>query len=444
MRSDVRPSSVIPHPKFPHATHRARGYDSSCAICQVRTVQSTNATEFYLTATPGDASPQHQTEELYGQIAAVLREHDAAIVQERLFASSDALTTALACRAKAYGDLDDGVQPTLLRTTSQDRPIAGVQVHAVRGSSEPKVIHSAGQPLARRFECDGYRYLIGSGLRAPQLEDGPAQARAAFELAEDLLTQAGAILADVARTWIWMDDILGWYPQLNEVRNRFFRERGLMGSSGSAESVPSLGTPGEGRSDGSIANHKSRISNSQAPHPSPLPEYRARETSRMPASTGIGVSPAGARMALDLVAVWGQPDSVARFHSAGNQRSAYEYGSAFARAARAKTPGGTTLYCSGTAAIDARGNTCFPADAEGQVRMTVENVLAVLRDLGCGSEDVVQAMAYCATPQARECFLNTYAKALGWPCLTLIGDVCRHDLLFEIEVTAGRNHVASA
>ena len=68
----------------------------------------------------------------------------------------------------------------------------------------------------------------------------------------------------------------------------------------------------------------------------------------MPASTGIGVSPVLGRIAMDVFAAWGGQDAVAQFQAAGNQRSACEYGSAFARAARVRTPGGVSVFCSGT------------------------------------------------------------------------------------------------
>jgi enamine deaminase RidA (YjgF/YER057c/UK114 family) len=207
--------------------------------------------------------------------------------------------------------------------------------------------------------------------------------------AESLLAQAGGTLADIARTWIWMDDILSWYDRMNQERTRLFTERGLLGAAGG-----------------------------------------------MPASTGIGVSPSAGRVAMDFFAARGGEAAVERFHAAGNQQSAYSYGSAFARASRARTPGGVTVFCSGTAAIDADGRTCYAGDIAGQVRMTVENVMAVLADMGCSCNDVVQAMAYCTTPEVRDRFLSDWSGRLPWPCLTMIGDVCRTDLLFEIEVTA--------
>lgn len=45
-------------------------------------------------------------------------------------------------------------------------------------------------------------------------------------------------------------------------------------------------------------------------------------------------------------------------------------------------------------------------------------------------------MAYCATPAVAEHFAAEYRDALGWPVLAILVDVCRSDLLFEIEVTA--------
>jgi enamine deaminase RidA (YjgF/YER057c/UK114 family) len=143
---------------------------------------------------------------------------------------------------------------------------------------------------------------------------------------------------------------------------------------------------------------------------------------------------------MDLFAAWGQSDVVRRFHATGNQRSANEYGSAFARAAVVHTPAGDTVYCSGTAAIDTAGQTCHIGDIPGQVQMTVANVDAVLRDMSCTGDDVVQAMAYCATPAVERHFVERFADQRPWPCLILEGDVCRNDLLFEIEVTALRPH----
>jgi hypothetical protein len=68
--------------------------------------------------------------------------------------------------------------------------------------------------------------------------------------------------------------------------------------------------------------------------------------------------------------------------------------------------------------------------------MAIENVSAVLRDTDCSGNDVVQALAYGATPDVAYSFVANYRNELSWPCLNMIGKICRADLLFEIEVTA--------
>jgi enamine deaminase RidA (YjgF/YER057c/UK114 family) len=96
------------------------------------------------------------------------------------------------------------------------------------------------------------------------------------------------------------------------------------------------------------------------------------------------------------------------------------------------------VFVSGTAAIDEAGRTCCPGDAPGQIRMTLENVLAVLSDMRCSPRDVVQAMAYCKTPAVAERFAADFQATLSWPWVVVVCDICRDDLLFEVEVTAGR------
>ncbi len=376
-------------PDVSKALTRASSMQETTGLCDVRVLSSPSAEELYITATPAAGAPAAQAKAMYAEIARALRRSQAVIVEERLFAEPDVIAPALAAREAAYGDLDDGVAPTILATRGSS-PLIGAQVHAIRGIRKPSIVKLGNVPVARTFSAGRYQWMTAAGLRGDPRTTAPEQARAAYEKADALLKQVGAGMTSIARTWIWMDDILQWYTPFNYVRTKFFTEVGLMDGSGC-----------------------------------------------MPASTGIGVSPAnGHRCAIDVFAAWGADDAVARFHAAGKQRSAYEYGSAFARAATARTPAGTTVFCSGTAAIDTKGATCFLDDIRGQVKMTVENVRAVLRDMHCADNDVVQALAYCVSPQVEDAFMADWGSDLPWPCLTMIGDVCRDDLLFEVEVTA--------
>jgi len=374
-----------------------------------RIVESPAATEIYISAAPGEnAPPQDQAQEIFSGIRDILRSKKANILQERVFATQAAMEGLCRIRSQAYGDLDDGVAPSLLvGKEGTVGPIAGVQVHAVSGNSRPEVINLKGNLCGRILRMpdrdpalrEPPAYLTLSCISDQQYTQATEQAQAMMEKAEAALKQFGADFLSVPRTWMWLRDILSWYDQFNHVRTKFFTKWGLIG-------------PGTRQS--------------------------------MPASTGIGLGPAdGGHCAMDLMAVLEPTDCTQYLQAVGKQHCALEYGSAFSRAARSIMPAGETVFVSGTASIDADGATTHIGDASGQINATIENVRAVLRDMHCSDQDVVQVVAYCKTTEVEKVFnaskgalaRHTYGR-LAWPWVTVICDICRPELLFEIEATA--------
>jgi enamine deaminase RidA (YjgF/YER057c/UK114 family) len=363
----------------------------------VKTIGSNGSTELYVSATPerGDAAEPRR---MFRAVADALKSHGARACRERVFVPDGQLEEYQAARRDAYPSDTPPASDWLL--AGGHGAVGGVQVHAVRGPLDWQPLYDSSHVQAGwTFASKGRRWAVTSGLLAPTVDDAPGQARAAFEAGEAILRQVGMDLSCVARTWLFMDHILGWYAGFNRVRNDLFIQRGLLQRGG-------------GGPDG--------------------------DASRVPASTGIGVTPARpGRVSLEMFAVSGSAGGcVTRHSAAGKQRSAYEYGSAFARSSEAPTPAGRTVFVSGTAAIDEAGATCFVGDPKGQMRMTMECVLAVLRSARCAPADVVQAIAYCKTPEVAQGFRSTWQDEIQWPWLVVIGDVCRDDLLFEVEVTA--------
>jgi hypothetical protein len=55
--------------------------------------------------------------------------------------------------------------------------------------------------------------------------------------------------------------------------------------------------------------------------------------------------------------------------------------------------------------------------------------------MNCGDGDVVQTVAYCKTTMEEGIF-REFKSRIDWPWVTVIGDICRDDLLFEIEAAA--------
>jgi len=358
-----------------------------------RSVESASAAEIYISAVPAEsASAQSQAQEIFSGISGILRSKKAHIFAERVFAAQSAMEILSRARSQAYADLDDGVAPSyLVAKEGLLGPIAGVQVHAISSDSRPEVISLDQTGCGRILRVSGRHpalresrtYLTLSNISAPQSPQAkfkPAnageQAQAMMEKAESALKQFGVDFLSVPRTWMWLKDILSWYDEFNHVRTKFFTERRLIGA-GTRQS--------------------------------------------MPASTGIGLGPSdGSHCAMDLTAVLEPQNSIQFLQAVGKQHCALEYGSAFSRASRAVTPAGQTVFVSGTASIDADGATTH---------------IGVLADMSCRDEDVVQVVAYCKTTEVENIF-NASKGALNWPWLTAICDICRPDLLFEIEATA--------
>lgn len=358
---------------------------------EVRRVESPVAAEIYISVTPRENTLlQKQAIEIFSAIRGILHPQKTYILQERVFATEGAKEEISHLRSKSYGELDDGVAPSFLSAKEGALgPVAGVQVHAVSSNTKPEVINLGGIHCGRILRMPGHSYLTLSSVSTPQFTTATRQARAMMEKAESALKQFGADFFSVPRTWIWMRDILSWYGDFNRVRTNFFIERGL------------IGTPGN---------------------------------QSMPASTGIGLAD-GSLCAMDLIAILEPMDSIQYLPAIGKQQSALKYGSAFSRACRAVTPAGETIFISGTASIDATGATTNIDDASGQIKTTIENVRAVLRDMQCKDEDVMQVMTYCKTAEVQKIF-NNFKGELGWPVVTAICDICRPELLFEVEVTA--------
>ncbi|MHC4534346.1 MAG: Rid family hydrolase, partial [Planctomycetota bacterium] len=318
-------------------------------------IESTGATEIYISAAPSEAaSPTEHAEEIFSGISDILQSKKAHIFQERVFATQDVMEIICKARSEAYGKLDDGVAPSLL--VEQEGllgPIAGVQVHAIICENKPEVVNLNEIDCGRILHVPGRAYLSLSSISDQQGKEITTHAQAMMEKAESALIKYGADFLSVPRTWMWLKDILSWYDEFNQVRNEFFTKRGLIG-------------------DGTRQS--------------------------MPASTGIGLGPAdGGDCAMDLMAVLEPVDCTKYLQAGGKQQSALDYGSAFSRASKTDTPAGQTVFVSGTASIDADGATTNIDDAEGQIKATIENVRAVLSDMHCIDEDVVQVIAYCKT-----------------------------------------------
>lgn len=221
----------------------------------------------------------------------------------------------------------------------------------------------------------------------------PVQTAEILGQMEKALHDTGMAFSDVFRTWFYNHDILDWYDEFNGVRTGFFHEQKVF--------------------DGLV-----------------------------PASTGIGGGNAiDAALVAGLVALRPKnPQVKVSRVSSPLQSSARDYGSSFSRAVEVTCPDHRRLYVSGTASIDKAGNTVFLDDCQAQVKKTMEVVGAILESKGMGWADVTRALAYFKRAEEAP-LLAAYRKENDLPQFPVIvaeNDVCRDNLLFEIEIDAVR------
>jgi enamine deaminase RidA (YjgF/YER057c/UK114 family) len=276
-------------------------------------------------------------------------------------------------------------------TGCQGHLLAGLQASVVTGR-EVKRVQLGGRALGSVYEDGSARHCLLAGLepgdpRAPR----PVQAEETLEKLEQALASAGFALGDVVRTWFFNDDLLAWYADFNRVRTAFYAR-----------------TP-----------------------------FRA---GALPVSTGVAArNPAGAALAVGAWAV--QPlGTLARISGVASPRQcpAPVYGSSFSRAMEIASGGRRRLFVSGTASIAADGRTIWAGDMGKQVGHTMEVVEAILVSRGLGFADVTRAVAHFKPPADTAAFTAWLGarKLQGLPVVCVQSELCRDDLLFEIELDA--------
>ncbi len=345
--------------------------------------------------------------ELFGRAAAGLLRGSVAPIQEKIYGRVSAKNDILETRRRVYRER--GIDPDLPCMFIEgeplgQRPLSGVQIWGLGASGCSDPVRTVSFPdgvVGRAFSVDGLDLLYLSALDGVPRGYGDAgtataQAREMFVRAKRALSKEGMGFTHVARTWIYLRRILDRYGVFNEVRTDFFSKTGLR-------------------------------------------DYQG--TPFFPASTGIQGCTGAEECLMDLLAVseGGRPsERLAPIRATSRQNEANAYGSAFSRGATLELRDRTLVFVSGTASINASGTTIHLDDPEEQCIETLENVGALLADQGGSLADVVMATLFCKSPEVEPAYRRAKEKmnAPSFPTLTMLADVCRDDLLVEIEALA--------
>jgi len=336
------------------------------------------------------AFPGEQPSQPLNRLAARLRENHAGIIGLMIFGS-------IAERRLIEAAMQDALGATtwpmlwIEGASCHGAALAGVQAFVLSGGTvEPITVN--GRVMASRYTIGDTEFCWVGGVLPDDTHAEPGlQTTQAFDALERTLNAAGFALSDVVRTWCYNHELLKWYDEFNRARSARYRTV-------------------------------------------------AFRTGSLPASTGISaVNPAGAALILAGLAI--RPINAAgNAHEIGSplQCPAPAYGSAFSRAVEMTLGTTRRVLISGTASIEPGGATVWKNDIHHQVGLTMSVVGAILKSRGLGWRDVTRAIAYFKSPDFVPAFEH-WCNEHDWetpPCINLHCDICRDDLLFELELDA--------
>ena len=370
-----------------HSQHPASIERRSCGSVSALSIATPSVTQQFVNAV---TTPERGFDAVLNDAAGFVREAGTRIIAQDALGACEAYESGMQAIRHAFGGPSWPVT-WISGNGRQGRITCGTQLHAVASDNLAPVFLD-GAVVGYVFgDADARQCILGNiGPRSPTASR-EAQAREVFERIEQALVAAGMTFSNVVRTWMYVSRILEWYGRFNEARAKFFRERQVF--------------------DGVV-----------------------------PASTGVGVdNPAGAALVADVLAIQPRTDRV-RIEAVPSplQRPALDYKSSFSRAAEVVFPDHRMLYVSGTASIDFAGKSAYVGDIQKQIQLTMDVVHAILQSRNMEWIDSARAVAYFKDIDdvgvfGDFCRNNDLAEL---PVVPAHADICRDDLLFELEVDA--------
>ena len=353
----------------------------------VLTLTQPSHKEFFYTVMP---PKEEAAADAFMRFASVVRESGAQLLSLEVFGGPGSGALQREVVRNAFGDAAFPVTWVEEKSGPATR-ITGIQAWGIAGIPVFPILFN-GRVLGAHFDAPALRYCRLGGITPDDTTLTPKEQTAAvFQRMDEALHLCNMRFDQVMRTWFFNHKLLDWYDDFNAARDAFFQEKQIC-------------------------------------------------QRMVPASTGIeGANPAGAALEVGALAVVPANDAVEVCAVPSPlQCAALEYGSTFSRAAEIREPGVHRLYISGTASISPDGKTQFDGDTPAQLKRTMEVVVSILRSRGMDLSNATRAITYFKHAEDIPLFeaWRTKAGIPAFPVVLVHNDVCRHDLLFEIELDA--------
>ena len=360
---------------------------------------------------------REQAEELFAQVACIVQNQSTPLAATTLMVFLRDGADEAECREVVCARFGDAMPVTTYAVQPPCGGAAlGVELWALGG---PGVTVKRFGPELLSVESDGIRWIYCGGIPGHAGSGGPyAEALSGFEQMQRQLARAGAGFDQVVRTWLYVNQITESqdgrqrYQELNRARTDFYRNQ-RFGRKMRAAWAP--GTP-------------------------------------YPASTGIGTNGRNitmACMALDSE----RPDVFLMPLENPQQTPAYDYQAKyspqspkFSRAMAVVQGHFVATLVSGTASI-VNAKTCHPGDVVRQTEQTIENIERLIAPgnfarhgmpgAGATLREIAKLRVYVKHPEDYEACRAVCERRLPRvPAIYLHADICRPDLLMEMEAVA--------
>ncbi|MBI5799879.1 MAG: dioxygenase [Verrucomicrobia bacterium] len=379
-----------------------------------------------LMAVPGSrGSFRNQAEEMFAQAACIVRHQATPLRPTTMMVFLRDVEDEAECRKIIrcrFGD--ESPVTTFVVQPPCCGAALGMELWALGG---PGVKVERFGPHLVAAEADGIRWVHCGDIRGDDAADGPySESMSGFRLMQEQLALAGVGFDQVVRTWIYLNQItagedgLQRYQEFNRARTDVFQ--------------------------GVRFGNKARAA-------------WAPETI-YPASTGIGTR--GAAITMSCMALdTRRPDVFLMPLENPQQTPAYDYQAnysplspKFSRAMAVVQGHFVATLVSGTASI-VDSKTCHPGDVVRQTEQTIENIERLIAPenfarhgmagTGAALGDIAKLRVYVKHAEDYEKCREVCERRLpGAPAIYLHADVCRPDLLVEIEAVAFSPVAASA
>ncbi|MFB5763586.1 chorismate transformation enzyme, FkbO/Hyg5 family [Paenibacillus medicaginis] len=280
--------------------------------------------------------------------------------------------------------------------------ISSITIHGIYKKSDHidiEYIRSSGSfNIGTRVTTNEKELIYLMNLNNVQRESNTTEFAATFEWLESFMKHNQLLGPHLVRTWIYLKDINDHnnYEKLNTARRAFFEKWDI--------------------------------------------DY-SEKSNVLPASTCIGgIATNDTSISMDVMFLKNKTNRslIDRVYtSLLNEAEGEEYlfRPTFSRALKIEDDEHIEIQLSGTASVNAAGKTVYKNDAYQQIKKALENVSSMLEKHKLSFDDFYQSTCFFKSREYVNIF-EAILNELGMKCFTktfVVNDVCRDDLLFEID-----------